>query len=172
MAREDEEREEREQREKDRGFKVEDKRRFDSAGSARGEGAAGDDAAADPVPDPDALGPGPTPGDASPPEAEAADLHAHDEGPGAELTFTSFVVGLASHAFMFLGLAPDPQSGVVHKDVGQAKAMIDIVVMLAEKTAGNLNDDEAHMMDELLYELRMAYVREIRGETETEEGLE
>ena len=60
---------------------------------------------------------------------------------------------------------PDPQSGATRRDLPQAKAMIDILSMLAEKTAGNLDEHESHMMDEMLYELRMHYVKELRAGT-------
>jgi hypothetical protein len=85
------------------------------------------------------------------------------EGAPEDLTFSSFVIGLASQAFAFLGAVPDPQSGVVRKDLPQAKALIDILSMLKEKTTGNLDEHEARMMEEMLYELRIHYVKELRG---------
>ena len=140
----------------DPGFKVEDKRRFTSGGDP----VSSDEAAAEQTTQPE-------------PEQESPVTEdprlAADPDPGsagvAELTFSGFVIGLASQAFMFLGVAPDPVSGVIRKDIGEAKALIDILGMLREKTVGNLSDDEDRMMEEMLYELRMQYVRETRGET-------
>jgi hypothetical protein len=68
---------------------------------------------------------------------------------------------------MFMGLAPDPASGMVHRDLSQAKTLIDILGMLADKTRGNLDEEEATMMEEMLYELRMQYVRVLRSDDET-----
>ncbi|RMD83724.1 MAG: DUF1844 domain-containing protein [Candidatus Dadabacteria bacterium] len=151
--------------ERDLGFKVEDKRRFTPDGEPReglGEEAEeGRDDSSAPAED------------QSPPQSEAAEASQESasareragtqrELPG-ELTFSSFIVGLASQAFMFLGLAPDPQSGVIRQDLGQAKAMIDILAMLQRKTAGNLDEDEARMMEEMLYELRLQYVKAIKA---------
>jgi hypothetical protein len=41
-----------------------------------------------------------------------------------------------------------------------AKQTIDILGMLEEKTKGNLSEDEASMLKNMLYELRMLYVKE------------
>jgi len=125
--------------EQERGFKVQDRRRFTPEGEKRGEsppaGATGE----------------PRPQQAPHPDAKPS-----------ELTFSSFVIGIASQAFVSLGAMPDPQSGSAKRDLPQAKAMIDILSMLSEKTAGNLDEHEAKMMEEMLYELRMHYVKELR----------
>lgn len=142
---------------KQEGFKVEDKRRFTASGQAREPGSEStEEAPAEEVP---------TAADEPQPEDGS------DQGEGdvaGELNFSSFVVGLASQAFMFLGLAPDTRSGVVTKDLAQARAMIDILAMLRDKTAGNLDEDEGRLMEEMLYELQLHYVREVRGDMPTE----
>jgi hypothetical protein len=78
------------------------------------------------------------------------------------LTFSGFVIGLAQQAFVSLGLVKDPQTSTIRKDLPQAKAMIDVLAMLRDKTRGNLDEVEARMMDEMLDELRLCYVRESR----------
>jgi hypothetical protein len=136
-----------EQDEKDRGFKIDDRRRFTSQGEARSDAS----------------------GETKSGKAQKADeplggtRERSDAGGALEgLSFSSFVIGLASQAFVFLGAVPD-QGGGVRKDLPQAKAMIDILSMLSAKTAGNLDEHEARMMEEMLYELRIQYVRELRG---------
>ncbi|MFQ5351589.1 MAG: DUF1844 domain-containing protein [Candidatus Binatia bacterium] len=145
------------------GFKIEDKRRFTATGQARDLGSQSTEDA--PEVDDEAKS-------EDPPEARSSDAGeqgGEDEGDLAgELNFSSFVVGLASQAFMFLGLAPDPHSGVVSKDLAQARAMIDILAMLRDKTSGNLDEDEERLMEEMLYELQLQYVREVRGDVSTE----
>jgi hypothetical protein len=44
------------------------------------------------------------------------------------------------------------------RDLGQAKHTIDILLMLRDKTRGNLTADEARLLQELLPQLQMAYV--------------
>lgn len=151
-----------EQDEKERGFKIDDRRRFTSEGEARAEsGSAGADRAGESrTADKGAESDDDSTVDA---EFEEDEEEAFREGTPEDLTFSSFVIGLASQAFAFLGAVPDPQSGVVRKDLPQAKALIDILSMLKEKTTGNLDEHEARMMEEMLYELRIHYVKELRG---------
>lgn len=85
-----------------------------------------------------------------------------NSGAAAPITFSSFVVGLATQALMFLGVVPDPRGGEVAKNPAEAAAIISVIEMLAEKTRGNLNEDEAKLVEEVLYELRMRYVGETR----------
>jgi hypothetical protein len=137
-------------------FKVEDRRRFDSEGrtrpaSADSTGAGADRASA--VPPPGGAG-----------EASASERSSQHSG---QLNFTSFVIGLASQAFVFLGLAPESTSTEPRKDLDQARMMIDVLAMLQVKTTGNRTEDEDRLMEELLYELRMRFVHESKS-TKTE----
>ena len=59
-----------------------------------------------------------------------------------------------------LGAIEDPETGQKTKNLPLAKQTIDILGMLEEKTKGNLTDDEAAMLKNILYELRMLYVKE------------
>ena len=144
-----------EQDEKERGFKIDDRRRFTSEGEARAQSDA----------EPKRGSESQARGEGSGPDldAEFEDEEVFREGAPDDLTFSSFVIGLASQAFAFLGAVPDPQSGVVRKDLPQAKALIDILSMLKEKTSNNLDEHEARLMEEMLYELRIHYVKELRG---------
>ncbi len=97
----------------------------------------------------------------------------HDKG-GADgaappLTFSSFVIGLATQALMFLGAVPDPRGGEVQRNPMEAAAIIGVIEMLAAKTEGNLSEDEAKLVEEVLYELRMRYVNETRKGAAEEE---
>ena len=44
-----------------------------------------------------------------------------------------------------------------------AAQMIEIIAMLKEKTAGNLSQPEAKLLDDLLYELRMRFLQAQQG---------
>jgi hypothetical protein len=73
--------------------------------------------------------------------------------------FPSLVESLASQALMFMGAVRDPMTGQVHQDLHQAQAMVDMLQMLHEKTQGNLADEEAEMLKQVLDEVRMHFVR-------------
>ena len=81
-----------------------------------------------------------------------------DQSRMPEVTFTTFVLSLASSALVELGEVPDPLSGKTTENILMAKHTIDVLSMLREKTQGCLDSDEAKIMDGLLYELRMKYV--------------
>jgi hypothetical protein len=72
--------------------------------------------------------------------------------------FSTFVAMLANNVMMFLGQFPDPMTQQRRRDLGQAKHTIDILLMLRDKTRGNLTADEAQLLQELLPQLQMAYV--------------
>jgi Domain of unknown function (DUF1844) len=81
------------------------------------------------------------------------------------ISFGSFIISLASTAALHFGDIPDPQTGERHEpDLVAAHQMIDLISLLHEKTKGNLTPDEAKLVDDLLYELRMRYVQAQQGE--------
>ena len=83
----------------------------------------------------------------------------------SRISFGSFIISLASTAALHFGDIPDPQSGERHEpDLVAAHQMIDLISLLQEKTKGNLTPDEAKLVDDLLYELRMRYVQAQQGE--------
>jgi hypothetical protein len=155
---------------KDPGFRVEDKRRFTESGDPREGGSDDVDDASTPAEGDSAVLETGAPADAPPPAADFADDETGGE-PFGEITFSGFVNGFAIQALMALGLMPDADSGVIRPNLAEAKAMIDILGMLREKTVGNLTEEEDRMMEEMLYDLRMQYVRGVRGETDPEGGL-
>ncbi len=77
---------------------------------------------------------------------------------GAERNLTGLFVMLADSAAMALGEAPDPLTGQVHHDVDQAAMMIDLLVLLREKTEGHRTPEESQVLDEVIYGLQLRYV--------------
>jgi len=74
------------------------------------------------------------------------------------VTFEDFVFNLYNIALINLGYR-DPESGKIVRNLPMAKNTIDTIGMLEEKTKGNLTASEANLMENLLYELRMNYLR-------------
>jgi hypothetical protein len=77
-----------------------------------------------------------------------------------EASFSVLTMSIASSAVMALGLAPDPQTNQTHKDKNMAKFNIDLLLMLKDKTKGNLNGDELKFIDSVITDLQMKYVQE------------
>ena len=74
-----------------------------------------------------------------------------------EITFEKFIASLYMTSLMQLGLAA-PQGAKPEVDLIGARQTIDTLAMLQEKTKGNLTPAEENMMQNCLYELRMAYL--------------
>jgi Domain of unknown function (DUF1844) len=66
---------------------------------------------------------------------------------------------LYSEALVHLGQVPDPMTGQPQPDIEQAQFTIDLLSMLKDKTEGNRTAEETTVLDEILANLRMAYVR-------------
>lgn len=73
--------------------------------------------------------------------------------------FASFVMMLTNNVMVFLGQVPNPLTQQPQVDLPQAQHTIDILMMLREKTRGNLADEEERFLQELLPQLQMAYVQ-------------
>ena len=131
--------------EKDKGFTVQDRRRFSAEGEAKAEGPEEAPAPAAP---------------SAPKAAAAPPRRGAEPGPPAEpeVTFTTFMVGLSTQALAALGEISDPVSGARSKDLDAAQQLIDIIGMLREKTRGNLDHDEDGLIEAILFDLRMKYV--------------
>jgi hypothetical protein len=74
-----------------------------------------------------------------------------------EMTFEKFVASIYMSALMQLGLAAPPGEKPVVDLIG-ARQTIDTLAILQEKTKGNLTPAEANMLQNCLYEVRMAYL--------------
>ncbi len=77
-----------------------------------------------------------------------------------EINFATFIFSLNSSVFVHLGLIEDPATGKKEKNLSIAKQTIDILGMLEEKTRGNLSKEEEDMLKNILYDLRILYVKE------------
>ena len=150
------------------GFKVTDRRLFNADGSLRDDAPQEEPAAAEPLP----TIPGAPPAQAPPPtftvsQSAAPEAFAHPEESMEEVDpnempeqtmFTEFLMGIASSAFIYLGLVEHPATGRRQVDLRAAKEAIDMLLMLREKTKGNLTRGEEKFFDDLLADLKMQFV--------------
>jgi hypothetical protein len=81
----------------------------------------------------------------------------------SDLSFTAFVVSLASTAAIHFGDLADPVTGEkLQPNLEGASQMIEILTLLEEKTRGNLTAEERQVLEQVLYELRLRFV-EVSG---------
>jgi hypothetical protein len=87
-----------------------------------------------------------------------------DEKKAQPIDFYTFVLSLASSAFVHLGDAPHPETGATgRQDLPLAKQTIDILAMLEVKTKGNLTAEEERFLENLLTDLRFRFVQKTSG---------
>ena len=90
--------------------------------------------------------------------------------------FFSLIHMLQRSAMMHLGLIPD-EAGMIHFNMGEAKAAIDVLDTLESRTKGNLDEVEETMLRGLISELKMLFVhaperqQEIEAEMKRQEAL-
>jgi Domain of unknown function (DUF1844) len=87
------------------------------------------------------------------------DEKAEPSGPLPEITFTTLIFSLSTSALIQLGEIQDPMTNQTMKNLPLAKQTIDLVGMLKEKTKGNLTSDEDKFVENVLYDLKMRYVK-------------
>jgi outer membrane biosynthesis protein TonB len=75
-----------------------------------------------------------------------------------EASFLALIDMFAAEAAMNLGMAQTPDGNRTPVDLEAARHWIDMLGMLEEKTRGNLNDEEASVLENVVAYLRMQFV--------------
>ncbi len=136
-------------------FKVIDRRQFTSDGQPR--------AGAEPVPPRKETPPPPSPPSSPPPargkQPEPSGAAPAQRGP---VNFQHLVLSLATTAMFQLGMMENPGEEQPKADMAAAQETIDLLNVLEKKTKGNLTQEEAGLLTNSLYELRMCFV-EVSG---------
>ena len=127
--------------ESEAGFTVKDKRRIGREDEAPADKAPASEATAD----------------EAPANEDISDKEKAEEYP--PIDFMTFIMSLSTSALIYLGEIPDPVDNEKKKIIPLAKQMIDLISMLDEKTKGNLTADEEKYMENILYELRMVFIK-------------
>jgi len=115
------------------GFKVTDRRRRDDEPGAQGTPAR--EAAGEP---------------SAPPARDTRSL-------------ADLFMMLATEAVVALGDAPDPATGQRARELPHAAEMIDLLLLLRDKTEGNRTPAETQILEEVLYDLQVRYVRAMKS---------
>jgi hypothetical protein len=120
--------------ESDRGFRVRDRRgRAEAEPSAPQEGRRG--------PRPERVEVRP-----EPPRAQ-------------ERSLVGLFMMMASLALTALEGVEDPATGQRHRDPEQAADLIDMLMLLREKTGGHRTPEESQALEALIYDLQLRYVK-------------
>jgi hypothetical protein len=94
-----------------------------------------------------------------------AEVQTHTEAGEMTQIFIEFVMMQAQNAALFLGQIPNPRGGQPEVNLPLAKMFIDQLAVIAAKTQGNLNEQEAKVLDSALTQLEAAFM-EVASRTE------
>jgi len=136
----------------EKGFVIKDRRLFDEDGEARADAVREDDEKGSEQ-KPETV-------DENGREKEEAAEKKGENYQLPEMNFHNFILSLYTSVIFNLGELADPVSNKKEKDLKAAKQTIDILGMLKEKTEGNLDNSEKELLDGILSESRMRYVKE------------
>ena len=129
--------------EMERPLKVTDRRKFTSEGEIRGDVDAQMESGEHSTPKVD--------------EPERAPAVASESQP-PKMDFSAFLLSLATTGMVHLGEIPEPTTNQKVENLEAARQMIDILILLQEKTRNNLESEEKKLLEGLLYELRMKFL--------------
>ncbi|MGB5219136.1 MAG: DUF1844 domain-containing protein [Smithella sp.] len=132
-----------EEKKKDSGFVVKDKRYFGESAEEKPPEAAA-----------------PAAGDEQQESKESSQPAPDKEMNYPSVNFTNFILSLSTSALFHFGDFPETEGGKPQKNLPAAKQTIDILDLLHEKTKGNLDKNESELLQGILYELKMRYVKE------------
>jgi hypothetical protein len=83
------------------------------------------------------------------------------DAPLPEITFANLIFSFSTSVLIQLGEIQDPVTQKSDKNLPLAKQTIDLIGMLKEKTKGNLTPEEEKLIETVLYDLRMRYVKAV-----------
>jgi hypothetical protein len=87
----------------------------------------------------------------------------NDQAPSRQAAlFLQLVLGLQQSGMIALGKLMNPISRKLEPNLGMARDTIDTLAALEARTRGNLEPDEMRVLQQVLTELRMNYVEEVK----------
>jgi hypothetical protein len=84
--------------------------------------------------------------------------------------FLQLLLGLQQSGMMTLGKLMNPLTRQIEKNLDAARDTIDTLAALEARTRGNLEPDEARVLQQVLTELRMNYLDEVKKAGATPES--
>jgi len=100
-------------------------------------------------------------------EKQKAKEQVQQEAQVPEVNFNNFITSLSLQTLISLGEIENPFTSKKEKNLKQAKFLIDTMDMLKEKTLGNLAQEEAQVLETIIYELKMKYVEKDKSNEDT-----
>lgn len=90
-----------------------------------------------------------------------------DESELNDILFMQLLLGLQSSAWMLLGKVANPVTGKGERNLEAAKATIDTLLMLKDRTKDNLSKNEEDLLSNILQQLQLNYIDEVSKKIDT-----
>jgi Domain of unknown function (DUF1844) len=139
-----------EEEKKEKSFVVKDRRIFSETGEGRNEDGE----------EKEATSQEPAPEVHQQTEPEQSRASSDEDADYPEINFANFLISLSTSALFHFGDFADPATSKPEVNLAAAKQTIDIIGILDSKTKNNLTEEEKGLMENILFELRMRYVKE------------
>ena len=79
-----------------------------------------------------------------------------------EVSFSTFIMSLNTSVLYHLGELSYPETGKKSVNIDLARHAIDTLVVLEQKTKGNLTAEESELMRNILYDVKMRFVNTVK----------
>lgn len=93
----------------------------------------------------------------------------NDKQPLPPASLETLIYMLATSAIVNLGLVPNPVDQKTERNIKAAQHSIDLLNLLKEKTRGNLSPQEEKLLEEVLYDLRMKFIKTVSPSEQKQE---
>jgi hypothetical protein len=91
--------------------------------------------------------------------ANQSEVPAMESKNNLEASFSALIFSFATAALMYLGLEKNPQTGKVEKNLDLAQLNIDWLIVLREKSKGNLSPEETNYLNAVITDLQIKFVQ-------------
>lgn len=81
------------------------------------------------------------------------------------MKFEEFILSIAGGAYVQLGIVEDPFDNTKKVDLEMAKASIELIEMLKEKTKNNLTKEEEDLLESIILDLNEKYNDKLNKKT-------
>lgn len=89
-----------------------------------------------------------------------------------ERLFLTLVLNFQTSAWISMGKIKNPLTDSITRNLEESKFAIDMVTMLANKTRGNLSEEEQRFIQKALTELRLNYIDEVQKDKESVKNMQ
>jgi hypothetical protein len=86
--------------------------------------------------------------------------------------FIGLILGIQTSVMVHLGKMQNPATSKIERNLEAARESIDLLLVIEEKTRGNLSEDEDKLLKSVLRELRLNFIEETKKDSTSEKNID